>query len=316
MRFLPGILTRNWTLKLVAFVLAVLLWTLVRVEVPDRQAISGVPVDVRVTDQAWLLAGDTEPAQIQVGFVGPTRGLLRLVADPPVVVLTVDSVNGGDSLLTIGRDDVRFPADAGLTVESIEPASVRVSFERMMSRFFPFQVSTIGTLPSSLALTSLPMAAPTSGNVRGSASAVSELQRIPLEPVDLSLLTATGRVGTTVSEEAMAGFTVTPDQVEVIIRLEPAVDRTFDNVPVVVEGEAGMTTSPDFVGVTIHGAGSVVESINPFDLRVLVRDPPLPLADTGVVLPVVIQGVPPLVQATATSGTVRVQRAVPAGVGS
>ncbi|MDH3223033.1 MAG: hypothetical protein OEO23_04890, partial [Gemmatimonadota bacterium] len=92
MRFLPGILTRNWTLKFVAFTLAILLWTLVRVEVPDRQAISGVPVDVQVNDDAWLLSGDAEPTQIQVGFVGPTRALLRLVAEPPVVVLTVDTV--------------------------------------------------------------------------------------------------------------------------------------------------------------------------------------------------------------------------------
>ena len=158
MRLLPGILSRNWTLKLVAFTLAVLLWTLVRVEVPDRQAISGVPVNVTVADVDWLLAGDTEPAQIQVGFVGPTRGLLRLVSDPPVVELNVDTVSEGDTVLAIQREDVRFPQDAGLSIESIEPPSVRVAFERRMSKLFPFQFTSIGVLPPSLALTNLPQA--------------------------------------------------------------------------------------------------------------------------------------------------------------
>ena len=57
-RFLPGILTRNWTLKLVAIVLAVLLWLIVRVEAPDRQSIPSVPVVVQVSDAALLSVRD------------------------------------------------------------------------------------------------------------------------------------------------------------------------------------------------------------------------------------------------------------------
>ncbi len=307
MRFIPAFLTRNWTLKLAAFTLAVLLWTLVRVEAPDRQAIPGVPVRVNVADPEWIISSAPVPAQVQVGFVGPTRGLLRLASDPPVVEMTVERVTGQDTLLTIPSDAVRYPQDVGLTVESIEPASVQISIERKMSRLFPFHVALVGTLDPSLAFVTHPVAAPTRGRVQGSASAVEQLQRIPLEEIDLAIVRQSGRIATTVDPEAMAGFTVTPSEVEVEFTLEVAIDRTFEAVPVAVEGGAGLVADPPTVGVTLHGAASLVESIDPLDLRVVVRDPPLPVADTGVVLPVVVQGAPPLVTARASRGTVRVR---------
>ncbi len=317
MRFLPTFLTRNWTLKLAAFTLAVLLWTLVRVEAPDRQAIPGVPVRVTVSDPEWIISSAPVPAQVQVGFMGPTRGLLRLAANPPVVEMIVERVSGQDTLLTIPSDAVRFPQDAGLTIESIEPASVQISVERKMSRLFPFHVAMVGTLDPSLAFVAHPVAAPSRGRVQGSASAVEQLQRIPLEEIDLSVVRESGRIATSVDFDAMTGFTVTPSDVEVEFRLEQAVDRVFESVPISVEGGAGLVADPATVGVTLHGAGSLVESINPADVRVLVRDPPFPVADTGVVLPVVVQGAPPLVTARATRNTVRVRtgRRIPGGTG-
>ena len=306
MRFLPSILTRNWLLKLVAFILAVLLWAVVRVEVQDRRVVTGIPVQVTVNDEDWLLAADPTPAQVDVGFLGPTGGLLRLASEPPSVEISVDAIEGSDTLLAISRENLRFPDDAGLTVESIEPASVQITLERKLSLRFPFQVGTIGSPNPTLALAQLPMAAPSHGRVQGPASQVGQLQRIPLHPVDLSVLTGSGSVTTTIDAEAMEGFSVTPAEVQVEIRLETAVDRSFETVPVVVEGTSGLAADPAAVGVTIHGAASLVEAIDPADLLVLVRDPPLPVADTGVVLPIVIQGVPSLVRATATQGTVRV----------
>ena len=255
MRFLPAAITQNWTLKLVALVLAVLLWLFVRVDVPSREALSGVPVDIVIADEEWLLASDPEPGQVQVTFSGSTGSLLRLVTEPPRVQISLDAVGGTDTVLAITRENVLFPPDAGLLVENIEPASVLVSMERVLTRFFPFQVATIGSLPSNLALTALPVAAPTRGRVQGAASAVDELQRIPLEPVDLSLLTGSGRVAAAIDAEAMDGFTVTPSDVEVVFRLENSVDRTFDNVPVVIEGGSGLVSDPEFVGVTLHGGG-------------------------------------------------------------
>ena len=48
MGFLRGLVTRNLFLKVASLGLAVLLWTVVRVESPERQTLPGVPVRIAV----------------------------------------------------------------------------------------------------------------------------------------------------------------------------------------------------------------------------------------------------------------------------
>jgi len=48
--YLSGFFSRNWTLKLSAFGIALLLWVAVRAEAPNRQELTGVPVRVELAD--------------------------------------------------------------------------------------------------------------------------------------------------------------------------------------------------------------------------------------------------------------------------
>ena len=50
---LSGFFSRNLTLKLAAFGVALLLWVAVRAETPSIQDFPGVPVQVAVSDPMW-----------------------------------------------------------------------------------------------------------------------------------------------------------------------------------------------------------------------------------------------------------------------
>ena len=71
MAFLPGILERNWQLKVLALAMAVLLWTVPRFEGQSSRVLDEIPVRVQLNDPNWALVGEPVPAEVTVPFGGP-----------------------------------------------------------------------------------------------------------------------------------------------------------------------------------------------------------------------------------------------------
>ena len=117
MGFLRRLVTQNLSLKLASVALAVLLWTVVRVETPERQSLPGVPVRVALTDPGWALADAPLPATVEVVFNGPARELFRMAVERPILTIPVDEVDVGDTVVFLRREWLAFqgigPAGGG-----------------------------------------------------------------------------------------------------------------------------------------------------------------------------------------------------------
>lgn len=318
---LSGMFTRNWTLKLSALGLALLLWISVRVEAPNRQELSGVPVRVDLADPGWALTDPPTPATVQVRFGGPSRELFRMAMDRPTLVIPMDQVATGDTTVVLRTQWVRVQDRAGVVVENIQPPTVRLVLEPIERIALPPALRLEGELPAGLALSAPPLPRPGEIRVSGPRARVLAMDSVPLLPVNLSTIQGSGAVQVEVAPVDLDGLQFQPLSVEVELRVEDRVERVVSGIPIFLGAEdgqggaapGGLAVLPTTAAIRLSGARSLVEGVDPTGLRLVVdsngRSWPEPGDEES--FPLRVDGVPDLVRATAEPGQAGVRRAEP-----
>lgn len=128
MRWRPGLLVRNWHLKLAALALAVMLWVVVSAEQTSSQWIP-VPVDVVAGNPEQVGEPRPIPQEVSVRFSGPGREMWELVMRRPRLLLPVREVYIGERVYVVRPEMVRVPGGPSLEVRDVRPARVRVRFD-------------------------------------------------------------------------------------------------------------------------------------------------------------------------------------------
>lgn len=314
MSFLPRALVHNWRLKLAALGLSVFLWALFQTEPRNAETFSAIPVVVDVADTAWTLSGEPNPPTVDLRLSGPAREIIRLAREGTMVRVAIRDVGSSDTLVTLRRDWVELGDGRGISVESVSPASVHLSFEPALSKVVPLSMRFKGQLPDRVARASPWGLNPQVARVRGPASRIRGVDSLHLEPLDLSSISASGVFDVAVDTAGLGGGRVTPPTATVAVRVEDKVQRVLTGIPVMIQpadGEPEMTVEPAAVAVTLEGARTLVNAVVPADLQAWVASDLV----MGLVegeerrVPVRIQGVPALVSAQLDNETVTVRRA-------
>ena len=304
MEVLSRLFARNWTLKLVAVGLAIMLWVVVRVEENDRLPMSGIPVAVEIQDPEWVLAADPDPDQVQVQFSGVRRELMGLSAQRPTLRVVLSDINSSDTSLALTREHVVLPEGTSAVVDEVVPGQLTLRLDRLETRQVGVIVPTVGSIDSALALMTDPTPTPATVRVRGPSRRLDALQRVPLEALDLSTLVASGPVALSIDTTAVPGLEVDRDEVAVQIDVEPRVARTFEAFP--VPAPTGWVADPVAVNVTVRGAESLVDALERSVLELVVRVP-AGGSDGESEYDVNVLGLPPLVDATVEPARVRIR---------
>jgi len=311
----PRVMTRNWRLKLAALGLAVFLWAVVRADPVSTTAVITAPVEVETSaSPEWTTASPPEPPNVSVHIRGSPRDIQGLGGTGVVVRVPVATGTGGDTVVVLrpGWASV----DGALTVERIEPASVALSFERSDSAARPVSIRTVGRLPRQQALAQPLQLSPVVVRVRGPASRVSSLDSIPIVPLDLSEVRATGDYPVALDTIGFPRLVFTTTTVSVQVRLEPAEEADLGSVPVVFGAGADPTlagelsVTPPLVQVFLRGGRTRVAQAS---VQELWGEVPGPFVETMVPgearrVPIRLVGVPNLVEAEARPDSVMVQR--------
>lgn len=324
MALVPGIVARNWRLKVAALGLTVVLWALVRTEPASQGNLFMVPVQAQVGDLDWTLVGEPDPPTVQVRFRGPTDDLIRLAREGTSLRLRLDSVSSADTVVQLRRDWVVVGAESGLIVEDIAPASVRLLLQRTVSRLLPLRITTTGELPSGLALAAPVGLDPQVVGVRGAVQRVRGLDSITLQPLDLSGVSGSGIYSVDVDTTGLGDIIVTPRSTALGIRLEPSIERELTSVPVVAgTGEDGssvsdpLTIQPATIVVQLQGARTPVTGTRAEEVQAVVPWESLvglePEQERRV--PILLRGLPALVRGLAAVDSVTVRRAASAARG-
>ena len=322
MSFLPGILTKNWQLKVTAVGMAVLLWTVPRFEGQSSQILEDIPVRVQLSDPNWSMVGDPSPAVVSVTLSGPARDLIALGIDRPPVLVPMDVVLSPDNTVLLRDTTVllrlswfRVSGRDGVVVEDLRPSAVTLSFERIEERRIAFRAPLFGELPPGISLAGPPQITPPEARVFGAASRFERVDSLRLMPMDLSLVEGSGPFLLGVDTTGLQGLDIVPLEASVAIPTEPTAVREFPDQILILphlDSDPQLQALPVSVTVVLSGPRSLVEGVDPEALTVTI--PPLrasmaPGQEERV--GVVVEGVPELVEYGVTPAWVRLRR--PAG---
>jgi len=308
------VLLHNWHLKLTALGLAILLWALVQTEPVSEETFAAVPVTVEVLDSAWTSAGAPTPATVTLSLGGPAREIIRLAREGPTLRVPVSAVGSRDSVIALQTDWVDVGQRSGVTVESVSPRTVTVTFEPAVARNVRLWAPLRGRLPADLALSSPLAFSPTTVELRGAESRVRGRDSIPLLPLDLDAVRESGALTLAVDTTGLGGASLHPASVLVGVRVEPLVVRLLEGVEVNADaptGEPRAVVTPANMQLRLEGASTLVTSLDLTLVRIVVSPDALRDLAAGEArrVPVRVEGLPPLIQAYPESDVVTVRRA-------
>lgn len=309
----PRLLADNWQLKLAALGLSVFLWALVQTEPLSQQTFSSVPVSVTVDDTTWTLSGAPSPSTVELRLGGPAGEIIRLAQDGTSLRIPVSAVGSRDTTVTLQREWVQLGPRARVTVESVSPPVINLSFEPAASKAVPLVLRTQGELSEELALSSALVLSPESVTVKGPESTLSRLDAMPVEPFDLEQVGESGVFSLRVDTTGLAGARVDPAEAVVGVRVEPLEERVLSGVPVQMEATPGaeeLTVEPRSIQLRLAGARTLVTSMDLSLLRVTLAPESLRDLVPGEIrrARLQIEGLPPLIRALPSTETVIVRR--------
>src|SRR5262245_7776875 len=130
MHWLKHLLTNNWRLKLLALLMAVMLWA-----ATTRESTSEIGIDVpleyqNVPANTEVITDTTNTVEVRLR--GPST-LIKEVSSPDIST-TIDvgkMEKGSEKIVTLTKEQVRAPF--GVDVVAVNPARVRVTLEPTVS---------------------------------------------------------------------------------------------------------------------------------------------------------------------------------------
>lgn len=295
--------TANWQLKLLALVLAMLLWVGVSAEQP---AARWLPVTFRVVlqDADYQLNDASVPEEVEVLFAAPGRVLWELAVSEPELVLRISEVDEETQTFVLSPQMVN--ATVGRTAQALDvrPNTVRLRFQRFATRELPVQLNVRGLRPG-YSVVGRPSVNPEAVRVSGPARQLADLAAVETEPLDLSAVDSTFAESVELNLAPLRGLRVTRETVEVKGRLDRVADRTLSDV--LVEVGPGIALVPRTVTVRLRGAETALRGILPGTLRVVVAIDSIPaqIAPSGVPVPLRVERLPPGVTAVVSPATAR-----------
>lgn len=267
------VLSANIGAKIVSLLFAVLLWLHVTAQQGEDQLFH-VPLVLGGVPDSLTVVSD-HPREVTVTVRGSRIDLLRLrlFGRLTAAVDLSEAVKGRNTIpLNAAVLDLpeRFdPRD--VTVE--EPASLVLSFEKVITRSVPVRVVWKGDVPKDLVIEGRPTVIPARVQVTGASSIVEAIESVATREIDLK-----GKKGRFSQEtEIVRGgrdVTVVPDKVIVEASVQKRAVRTLANIPpTLLQDEGGLVIeySPKFVSLTIEGPEDVIREITADDVSVILN---------------------------------------------
>jgi YbbR domain-containing protein len=132
---------RHFGLKVLALVLAVMLWIVVAGEETVERGLR-VPLELQQFPAGLELHGDS-PTFVDVRVRGASGALSRMSAGDIIAAVDLHAARPGSRLFQLTPEQVRTPI--GVQVVQVTPASVALTFENSKTRMVPVNPSWEGT---------------------------------------------------------------------------------------------------------------------------------------------------------------------------
>jgi hypothetical protein len=273
---IPRAVRHDLGLKIAALALALFLWVNVA-ERREVEVIADLPLKYtnRPTD---MMFADAVPEHAKARIRGRGKFLRWRLSD---VYFAIDLSPAGKGIVThvVSPSEVIVPPDKEIEVlEVIEPKAIRVELDKLVTRKLPPHIVLRGDLPDDRVMIGKPFANPAEVVVAGAERIVDTLSAVTTDEIDVGQLARRERVQTRVDLSGLPFVTADVEEVTVAARIEPKKELSIPSVPIEAVSRRATKArfTPDSLDVTIAGAESHVDSLDPQDLRLLVNVTNLP----------------------------------------
>jgi YbbR domain-containing protein len=266
-------LTENLGVKIIALVVALFIWIYASNQ-KEVVWLKMIPVSLVNVPDSLIVTGNV-PEEVEISVTcSKWRKTLSGFKRFGLSVDLSDAVPGRQRVSLTPRQ-IQLPAKIKrVNVRVIEPLSLDIRLERLVTRRTQVILSTSGSVSESLVLLDGAVSiTPSWVTVRGPASTVQHIRTVTTETLDL------GKIKESVERELPLDidrdhFECEPDRVTVSVRVSPLGERVLANVPptVLIDSEDySVTVMPNTVTLTLSGPRAVLDTLSSGDVSVLLN---------------------------------------------
>lgn len=255
-------LTENLNLKLLSFVFALVLYSLVH---GGQDARRSIVVDLEVllppesSDQ--VLVGSI-PQNVRIFVRGTNQTIDNLRASS--VSVQMDLSRRQPAHVTFDPKMVRMPDGLTVDIEQFDPPSVDLKWEQRVIRDVPVQVSVVGSPADGFVVKGSLQPDPKTVKVRGPQNEVMTLQHIRADAFDVRGLTEGSYPRQLAVEKPSARLKIEPSSVIVTADVAREVsERVFQKLPVSITGIPKGKSTPAEVDVRLVCPPDISRSLRP-----------------------------------------------------
>jgi YbbR domain-containing protein len=251
----------NLALKILSLCCAVALYALTHGPETAQRTFSVSVLSIMPPDSAKRQLITQLPTEVGITLRGPRTQLDELHADD-IGALRLDLRSGQDAKIDI--DEKMFHIPAGLSVQQIFPASIKVKWDDVIARAIPVQVPRTGEPAPGYTVKGVVTTDPVEVQARGARSVVDVIQVARAAPFDVTGMAQGIHTQKLPLDKPPPLVTYDVDAVTASVEItRQLVSKTFSKLKVEVIGLPRATTRPATVTVVVQGTAEDVNAIAP-----------------------------------------------------
>ncbi|HET9789057.1 MAG TPA: CdaR family protein [Pyrinomonadaceae bacterium] len=280
-RAVRRIFVEDWSLKLLAMSITLLLWFAVTGQ--NQPLTIRTPVQLNLIRPSNLEISNDPPKTVEVELKGSRSNLQSLSPLDLVATVDVSDHAAGERVIRLSLDRVTMQLPDGVKIESFQPNTIPLRLEPRVERQVPVEVRTQDKPAEGFEVYGITPLQPTV-RVRGPASRIEALQKAPTETVSMEnrqeSFTAS-RVAIDVPDQKIE---VLDPLVDVHIEIgETRIEKTFSGIA--ARSISGVEVRPATAEVTLAGPSSLLSELRPEDVKVVIDAGPTGGTVAGLELP-------------------------------
>ncbi|MBA2525493.1 MAG: hypothetical protein H0V18_06865 [Pyrinomonadaceae bacterium] len=261
------VFVEDWSLKLLALAITLILWFAVTGQNQPLTIRTGVQLNlIRPSN---LDISNDPPRTVEVVLRGSRPNLQSLSPLDLVATVDVSDHPAGERVIRLTLDRVTMQLPDGVKIESFQPSTIPIRLEPRVERQIPIEVKTEGKPADGYEVYEM-NPAQTTVRVRGPASRIEALQKAPTETISLAgrkeSFTAT-RVAIDIPDQKIE---ILDPLVDLAVEVgEKRTEKSFSGV--IARAISGVEIRPATAEVSLSGPASVLAELRPDDVKVVVH---------------------------------------------
>jgi YbbR domain-containing protein len=140
-RFIKEFLLENWSLKITALLLALILWQFVRGE-PVPASVVRIPIQVQLPRQMEVTS--ERPTMIEVTMRGTAFSNEWFGQPLPNCIVNLQDAKEGEHTVQLNTNNIQVPKGSGIEVLQVNPAKALIVLQQTISKLVPISAPIQG----------------------------------------------------------------------------------------------------------------------------------------------------------------------------